>query len=237
MSFVLAMEGAIVFASAVARRLSAESQTGARGASMPFTVAATSAGYGSVAVGEDTRGELWAPLWRDGLSYREIQHFVSEGRSQWGRNQARTGVDFVRATATLGVDRSVDEFVRYLISVRNGQNVLAVPIGRFKVSDRVRPEADLLRQLDDWVGRARSNKAPGALTAALNALDRAQFAVATFGGARHLQPCLAHSPRPSRRHHGHPNFGRPSALIRSLVCWPESGCLYSTTIPPSSGSP
>ena len=189
-SFVLAMEGAIVFASAVARRLSADSQTGARGASMPFTVAATSAGYGSVAVGEDTRGELWAPLWRDGLSYREIQHFVSEGRSQWGRNQARTGVDFVRATATLGVDRSVDEFVRYLISVRNGQNVLAVPIGRFKVSDRVRPEADLLRQLDDWVGRARSNKAPGALTAALNALDRAQFAVATFGGVRHLQAVL-----------------------------------------------
>ena len=189
-SFVLAMEGAIVFASAASRRLSADSRPGARGASMPFTVAATSAGYGSVAVGEDPRGELWAPLWRDELSYREIRHFVSEGRSQWGRNQARTGVDFVRATATLGVDRSVDEFVRYLISVRNGQNVLAVPIGRFKVSDRVRPAADLLRQLDAWVARARSNKAPTALTAALNALDRAQFAVATFGGARHLQAVL-----------------------------------------------
>ena len=190
-SFVLGMEGAMVFASAASRRLSAESQTGARKASMPFTVAATTVGYGSASIGEDPRGELWAPLWRDGQSYREIRHFISEGRSQWGRNQARSGLDFVRAAATLGVDRSVDEFVRYLISVRHGQNVLAVPIGRFKVSNRVRPEADLLRQLDGWVGRARSNKAPGALTAALNGLDRAQFAVSTFGGPPRLQMVLA----------------------------------------------
>ena len=190
-SFVLGMEGALVFASAASRRLSAESQVGARKASMPFTVAATTVGFGSASVGEDPRGELWAPLWRDEQSYREVRHFISEGRSQWGRNQARSGLDFVRAAATLGVDRSVDEFVRYLISVRHGQNVLAVPIGRFKVSDRVRPEADLLRQLDGWVGRARSDKAPAAVNTALNSLDRAQFAVSTFGGALRLQTVLA----------------------------------------------
>ena len=190
-SFVHAMEGAIVFASAASRRLSAESQTGGRKASMPFTVAATTVGYGSASVGEEPRGELWVPLWRDGQSYPEIRHFISEGRSQWGRNQARSGLDFVRAAATLGVDRSVDEFVRYLVSVRHGQNVLAVPIGRFKVSDHVRPEADLLRQLDGWVGRARSNMTPPAVNATLNALDRAQFDVSRLGGARRLQTVLA----------------------------------------------
>lgn len=190
-SFVLGMEGAVVFASAASRRLSAESSTGARKASMPFTVAATTVGFSSASVGEDPRGEVWVPLWRDGQSYREIRHFISEGRSQWGRRQARSGLDFVRATATLGVDRSVDEFVRYLISVRNGQNVLAVPTGRFKVSDRLRPEADLLHQLDGWVGRARSDKAPAAVKAALVYLDRAQFAVSTLGGALNLQTVLA----------------------------------------------
>lgn len=190
-SFVLAMEGAMVFASAAARRLGAEGQLGARKASMPFTVDATAVEYGSASEGEDLKGELWVPLWRDRLSYREIRHFVSEGRSQWGRHQARSGLDFVRATATLGVDRSVDEFVRYLISVRHGQNVLAVPTGRFKVSDRVRPEADLLRQLDGWVGRARYDKAPLAVKAALGSLDRAQFSVGTFGGAHRLQTVLA----------------------------------------------
>ena len=190
-SFVLAMEGAMVFASAAARRLSAESQAGPSKVSMPFTVSATVVGYGSAAENESPKGELWAPLWRDNMSYREIRSFISEGRSQWGRNQARSGLDFVRAAATLGVDRSVDEFVRYLISVRNGKDPLAVPIGRYKVADRMRPEADLLRQLDSWVSRARSNQAPGAVTAALNALDRAQFAVATHGGARRLQTVLA----------------------------------------------
>lgn len=189
-SFVLAMEGAIVFASAAARRLGAESQTGARKASMPFTVDATGVAHDSASEDEDLKGELWVPLWRDGMSYREIQHFISEGRSQWGRHQARSGLDFVRATATLGVDRSVDEFVRYLISVRHGQNVLAIPTGRFRVNDRVRPEADLLRQLDGWVGRARSSKTPTAVGAALNGLDRAQFDVATFGGAGRLQTVL-----------------------------------------------
>ena len=190
-SFVLAIEGAMVFASAAARRLGTDGQTGNRKASMPFTVAATAVGYGSASQGETSKGELWAPLWRDELSYREIRHLISEGRSQWGRNQASSGLDFVRAAATLGIDRSVDEFVRYLISVRHGQSPLAVPVGRFKVSDRVRPEADLLRQLDGWVGRARSDKAPAAVKAALVSLDRAQFAVSTLGGASRLQTVLA----------------------------------------------
>ena len=191
LSFVLGMEGAMVFASAASRRLIAENQMGARMASMPFTVAATAAAYPSASTGEDTRGELWAPLWRNELSFREIRHVISEGRSQWGRNQAQTGLDFVRAAATLGVDRSINEFVRYLISVRHGQNVLAVPVGRFKVRDRVRPEADLLRQLDRWVGKARSNRAPAAVRSALNSLEREQFAVSTFGGAARLQAVLA----------------------------------------------
>ena len=189
-SFILAMEGSMVFASAAARRLSAESQAGRSKVSMPFTVFATAVGYGSAAENESPKGELWAPLWRDEMSYGEIRNFISEGRSQWGRSQARTGLDFLRAAATLGVDRSVDEFVRYLISDRHGQSPLAVPIDRYKVSSSVRPEVYLLRQLDDWVGRARSNQEPGAVTAALNALDRAQFAVATHGGARRLQAVL-----------------------------------------------
>lgn len=190
-TFVLGIEGAMAFASAAARRLSVESQTGARTASMPFTVAATEVGYGSASAGETVKGELWAPLWRDELSYREIRHLISEGRSQWGRRQARSGLDFVRATATLGIDRSIDEFVRYLIGVRDGQSPLAVPVGRFKVADRVRPEAEILRQLDDWVVRARSNDGPAAVKVALNALNQAQFEVARLGGARRLQSVLA----------------------------------------------
>ena len=130
-------------------------------------------------------------MWRDLLSYREMRHFISEGRSQWGRTQARSGLDFVRAVATLGVDRSIDEFVRYLISARNGQDVMAVPVGRYKVSDRVQPESELLRQIDPWVERAKRSKVPDAVMAALNSVDRAQFDAARFGGPIRLQRVLA----------------------------------------------
>lgn len=189
-TFALGIEGAMVFASAAARRLSVESQTGTSKASMPFTVAATEVGYGSASTGETLKGELWAPLWRDELSYREIRHLVSEGRSQWGRKQARSGLDFARATATLGIDRSIEEFVRYLIGVRHGQSPLAVPIGRFKVADRVRPEAEILHQMDDWLVRARSNSAPAAVMSALTSLNRAQLDVVRLGGASRLQSVL-----------------------------------------------
>ena len=146
-----------MFGSAAARRLSAETQAGPSKASMPFTVTATAAGYGSAAENESPKGELWAPLWRDNMSYREIRSFISEGRSQWGRNQARSGLDFVRAVATLGVDRSVtSSSLRH--AIRNGKDPLAVPIGRYKVAGRVRPGADLLRQLDYWTVQADARR-------------------------------------------------------------------------------
>ena len=190
-SFVLAMEGAMMFASAAARRLSRDSSRRGTKASMPFTVSATAAGYGSVATGEETKGEIWLPLWREAMAFSEIRLLISEGRCQWGRRQARSGLDFARAVATLGVDRSVDEFVRYLIGVRHGQSPLAVPVGRIRVKNRVLPEVDLLRQTDGWVDSANSSGAPTVVSATLHELDRARFEVARFPNAGRLQATLA----------------------------------------------
>ena len=189
-AFVLAMEGAVVFACAAARKLSSEGQSGNAKASMPFTVDSTAAGYESVSVEENPKGELWVPLWRAPLSYREISYLISEGRSQWGRKQSKSGLDFVRAIATLGVDRSIDQFVRYLISKRRGDSFIATPIGRFEVSPRVRIESELLRQLDLWVDSVRSTNSPPMIKTAVSALERAQFEVARFGGASRLQAVL-----------------------------------------------
>ena len=190
-SFVFAMEGAMVFASAAARRLSLHSRRGGAKASMPFTVAATAVGHGSTATGEETKGEIWVPLWHDAMTFPEIRLLISEGRCQWGRRQSRSGLDFVRAIATLGVDRSVDEFVRYLIGVRHGQSPLAVPVGRFRVERSVVPEVDLLRQTDGWADRASSSNAPTVVSAALHAFDRAQFEVAWLPSATRLQAALS----------------------------------------------
>ncbi len=221
-NFVLAMEGALVFASAAARRLGAGSQYGSSKASMPFTVDATVAGYSSSSRDESPKGELWAPLWRDWLSYREVRHLMAEGRSQWGRNQSRSGLDFIRAAKTLGVDRSVGQFVRYLLSERNGQSVLAVPIGRYKVADHKSSRVDLLRQLDSWVNQARSSAAPVAVSVALSTLERAQFEVARLdspdGGPVRLQNVLVELARTeqalslSRNYRGRKNLKPVSGL-------------------------
>lgn len=184
--FILALEGAVAFASAAARRLGA---TSGGTAAMPFTVGATPVGYADACSAEGTRGEFWAPLWGRPATWSEVSRLLGEGRAQWGKRQSRSGLDFVRATASLGVDRGVDRFVRHAIVQRFGQNMLAVPVGRIDV--RVKPGVPALEQLDGWVSRlARADSPPATVSSALHRLDEAQFQMAMRGGGRRLQEVL-----------------------------------------------
>lgn len=170
---VLVLEGALVFASAAARRLS----SGRTVVAAPFMVGASVAGHPS-ASGENSRGELWAPLWHRPATFAEVGRLISEGRIELGRRQARSGLDVVRAVASFGVDRGIDEVVRHAFLERNGLATFAVPVGRIQVRERA--GARLLEGLDAWAARARTAKnAPGALGPLVRALDEAQFAVAT----------------------------------------------------------
>lgn len=176
--FVLLMEGALVFASAAARRLGASS---GGTAAMPFTVGASRVGYGSSAAGENSKGEIWAPLWERPATFAEIGRLISEGRSTWNRHQARTGLDFARAAASLGVDRGINSFVRFGLVERHGQSLLAVPLGRVPVS--IRPGIPLLRSLDGWLDRTRrSSDPPAAVVSMLRRCDAALYTLATRAG-------------------------------------------------------
>lgn len=170
-SFVLTMEGALLFASAAARRLGQRRG----GAGAPFTVTATSAGYTSAAE-EASRGEIWCPLWEQPASVAEITRLLGEGRAQWRGQQARTGVDFARAAVSKGVDPGVSHFSRYALLARNGLAVLAVPIGLSSTAER--PAVRLTAQLDPWLSKVRSvkNAAPP-LSQALLQMDNALFAL------------------------------------------------------------
>lgn len=184
--FVLLLEGSLLFASGVARRLGDSVQGKA---AMPFTVDSSPVGYPSGSQGETSRGEVWAPLWSRPATATEISRLVGEGRSTWRRTQARTGLDFVRATASLGVDRGIEEFVRHVFVERMGRSNIAVPVGR--VSVRAKPEVPLLAQVDPWVSRVRRAKnLPNSVAAALRRLDSAQFEVSSTGGALALQEVL-----------------------------------------------
>lgn len=178
--FVLMLEGALVFAGGVSRRLE-----GADAAylSYPFTVRAAAAGYGSASLDEqgEARGELWAPLWERPARYAEVRALFREGRLSLGTRPARDGLDAARAIGGLGVDRGIASFERYGFVKRQGLAYLAAPLGRRRVEPS--PRGDLLNDLDrnNWLERLRnkatSDEASAGLREAVRTLDDGIFAL------------------------------------------------------------
>lgn len=182
--YILAIEGALMFAGAVTRRL--ESSTPGA-ASFPFTVRASGAGYGSAAVSDeaDARDEIWLPVWSRCASYREIRAVFAEGRATVGTRGARNGIDFARAIASLGTERGIDAFTRVGFLVRNGLSYFATPLGEWNVEHVA--SAGLLAELDEWLlqlGRAASGKnSSGSLRRAAAQVDDAILGVCRRGTA------------------------------------------------------
>jgi CRISPR-associated protein Csx17 len=191
--FILAIEGTLMLASAAVRQLAA----GARSrASFPFTARNSAVGYGTATAGEKTRAEMWLPLWSRLTGYAEVSHVFREGRVQFNQKQrrvARTGFDFARAVAELGVDRGIDAFQRYAFIERNGQANLAVSLGRFEV--RERPLASLIYQVDRWLENLRratgdAKRTPPRFGRARAQIEEAIFELCASGEAEDLRAVL-----------------------------------------------
>lgn len=146
--YVLMLEGIMLFVAGATRRYEQSNQGNL---SYPFTVKPASVGYGSAATDDKIRAELWVPLWSAPAGLRELQLLFGEGRAKVGGRAARDGVDFARAVSSLGVDRGINQFVRYSFQERNGLSYFAVPLGRFQ--PRSDPKVDRLTELDSWLIR------------------------------------------------------------------------------------
>jgi CRISPR-associated protein Csx17 len=182
--FVLMVEGSMLLAGSVARRLGVNA---APRAAFPFNVKSVAVGYGSAAGSEETadgsRDELWLPLWDRPARLSELTHLFAEGRAQFGRRQAGNAVEFALAANLLGVSRGIREFARYGFLKRNGLAFLATPLGRIPVG--FRPVARLLDDpgLTGWVEHFRSAcrdkaKTPTRYQTALRQVDRAIYGFA-----------------------------------------------------------
>lgn len=176
--FILALEGAMLFAAAVVKRL----ESVAPGQLVyPFCVQPSGAGYGSATQSDESaaRCEIWMPLWAAPSSLNEIQSLFSEGRAWVGRRPAKDGLDFALAVASLGVDRGIAEFQRYGFHVRNGLAYFATPLQRLRVH-RDAVAADLLASCDSWIQRffqkSKGDTAPGSVRRAAARLEAAIFA-------------------------------------------------------------
>lgn len=194
--FVLMIEGTLMLSGAAVWRMASAS----RGASAPFTVAMTAAGWGSaiewderdakrVKFGAAARAELWLPLWGNPATAEEIAHLMGEGRAQVRRRAARTGVDFARAIAGLGVDRGLVAFERFGIVKRNGDAFLATPLGQMAVKSQ--PNVNLLTDLDLWLDSLRRAKVDyRRLEGHVREIEDAIFTFCQIGGPTALQRVL-----------------------------------------------
>lgn len=179
---VLSIEGTIALAAGASRKLAA---TSAARPTAPFTVWSTGAGYGSAAVRESGRAELWLPLWEGWSSFAEITALAREFRAQVGSGRrlraALTGLDLARAAGERGVALGLAAFERYALLERAGQSTLAVPAGRVEVGPRPGPKA--LREIDRWLRNAirfaDDDNAPGGPKEAIDRLQRRAYAMAS----------------------------------------------------------
>ncbi len=173
--FVLAVEGALVLSGAIVRINPTDDRSYF---TAPFTVRYSPVGFFSSASGEVGQYETWLPIWRRPAAYPEVKYLFGEGRSTLGRKIARTGIEFSRATGTLGVERGIDAFERYAYLQRRGQSKVALPIGRIGVG--YKPALELLNELDGLLSRFRQffnqfKTAPASFQAASRAIDEAIF--------------------------------------------------------------
>ncbi|MGH3933933.1 MAG: type I-G CRISPR-associated protein Cas8g1/Csx17 [Pseudonocardiaceae bacterium] len=207
-AFLLTVEGALLFATAVVRRHGAEYTR----AALPFQVHGSTAGYPTQAPGEKVLGELWAPEWSASARLDEVTHLLAEGRAEWNRRPASSGLDFARAVATLGVDHGIDAFERHLFVDRHGQNPLAVPAGRIVV--RRRRGVQLLAGLDAWLNRLRRGELPSQVAVRLRAVEQALFTHARSGEADLLAEVIA---AVGRCHEAVARSGSVRQSVRPLV--------------------
>lgn len=191
---VLALEGALVMATALARRV----QTNDEAASFPFMISRRGvfgAGAGSIALAdENARGEFWAPVWGRRAAFSEILALFREGRAVVNRVTAGNALDFAQALGRLGVDRGIGHFQRYGFEQRNGNMYLGVPLDRRRVE--ANPHADLIADLTrgNWLGRVRSavrgKGAPASLLTLGQQLDEALFRVTGDSSPQAVQNAL-----------------------------------------------
>lgn len=183
--YVLCVEGALLFAASPVRR----NQFAAGRAAIPFTVTASPEGTDSGAAGEESRGEVWAPLWSREFTLTEIRQVFTEARASWRGRQARRTTDFYAATKALGVSRGIDRFIRYGLHRRFGRMFAAVPLDTVEV--REKQQVVLAADLEDWPGRFTGNDTSAAVGQASRVFQRAHMEYVRDGRARKLAQMLA----------------------------------------------
>ena len=137
--FILMVEGAMLFAASVAKRLGEQNSRVA----IPFTVSSSPDGPIPGSAKEEGRGELWAPL-LESVTLTELRQVFEEARVSWDGGTASSAVSMYAAVRSFGVNRGISVFQRFGFLKRNGLAFVAVPLDHVTV--KARPEVVMARE-------------------------------------------------------------------------------------------
>lgn len=203
---ILMMEGAVLFAGAVTKRLS---QDGKGKAAFPFMIDHLVTGEAATSIKDEAkqdgkvvrcRAEFWMPLWQSPTSLADIQALLSEGRLQ-RRSGERTQhtLHAMEAIKTLGVSRGVETFHRVALFERRGKGYyLASSLGFHATSRSSDSAAAQLSEVESFRQQVYENlrEGPGISDRVLRARQRFHAALAMLleldehGGVPASDACL-----------------------------------------------
>ncbi|HTS19610.1 MAG TPA: type I-U CRISPR-associated protein Csx17 [Verrucomicrobiae bacterium] len=152
-SFLLAMEGALLVRGGSGRRLGARAQPYAvfPFVSQPLQPAAAEE------VGQNTKGEFWAPLWEQPATLGEVRVLFQRGLARIGGRAAAAPHEFAVAVLAAGADAGVTQFVRFeLRQTTSSQVYEALPRQTFAIAkalSSVPDEASPSVLLSEFLGR------------------------------------------------------------------------------------
>jgi CRISPR-associated protein Csx17 len=152
--FILMLEGSVLFAGAIGRKLDDLREPSAR---FPFLFRSSPVGLGSSYLGESSGRELWLPLWSRAATLMEIRALFAEGRVEKHGRMAKRGTDAFVAAAQLGFDRGIGAFQRVgFFKGRIGGDNYFTAVDQGRIKPRRNEKVDLLREADDWLTKLAS---------------------------------------------------------------------------------
>jgi len=120
---------------------------------------------------------VWTPVWETPSSNDEIQWLFSEGRSELKLNKARSNLEFLEATANLGVDRSIKKFIKYEIKEERGKRYYlmrqasSVNVKRMRNIDSIFELNRFISNVDRFISKFKKNP-PKSLKTARSTLSK-----------------------------------------------------------------
>ena len=120
-AYVLMIEGMLRFAASPAKRLG---EAGSRPRSLHGPGQRRRPRPG--AHDEESRGEVWAPLWDRPLTGRDLDLLFGQAKASWDGDAVRKSAHMYAAVRSFGVDRRISRFLRFGLAQRNGLAFVAV---------------------------------------------------------------------------------------------------------------